>query len=492
MTTATTLPLDFQEKIENLSKLYKTYFPSDDKDFPIFETFIEKNYKLAYNNNNTIASINRVENIYSDLKDFIRVNEHQIPENILPKNKTGYLKDINVQVSNEYKRKQKKLGVNTYQFLTDDYVYKNHQHVQKYIPRGLTICRIYDDVAKEEFHDFCIYVNKKFTGLTDQDDDDSKNNSITDDDNYISKYFTQEPSTQNIIFMEKINGEAFHISGRYLKTENEGNKFYFFVGSKNNHIMISENSDIDLYTDPRYTQAKKFAKSFMKLLKTISKEKLDILYSILHYTKVTIICEILQPSYQHIVYIPGKDDKIVFLAFCPTFNDDINLIAFPPHIACKVLQVLGITTTNYRIFTGTDEEKRKEFEKVRLTKNSEGYVLYFLNSNLETIGLVKLKTNWYIFLRALREKLSKYIHKEKNDKIKERVNERYDEIQKWLKLTNSQVNEWKENAGRFIDWLETEEKLTYRKEAAEIKSDFPKLWEKFLDSPLLETGKFLH
>ena len=44
--------------------------------------------------------------------------------------------------------------------------------------------------------------------------------------------------------------------------------------------------------------------------------------------------------------------------------------------------------------------------KVREGRDYEGEVLYFMDSNNNTVGLLKKKTTWYIVLRAIREKVS--------------------------------------------------------------------------------------
>ena len=51
-----------------------------------------------------------------------------------------------------------------------------------------------------------------------------------------------------------------------------------------------------------------------------------------------------------------------------------------------------------------DVEER--MAKVREGRDYEGEVLYFMDSNNNTVGLLKKKTTWYIILRAIREKVS--------------------------------------------------------------------------------------
>ena len=44
--------------------------------------------------------------------------------------------------------------------------------------------------------------------------------------------------------------------------------------------------------------------------------------------------------------------------------------------------------------------------RVREGRDYEGEVLYFMDSDHNTVGLLKKKTTWYIMLRAIREKVS--------------------------------------------------------------------------------------
>ena len=44
--------------------------------------------------------------------------------------------------------------------------------------------------------------------------------------------------------------------------------------------------------------------------------------------------------------------------------------------------------------------------RVRDGRDYEGEVLYFMDKDNNTVGLLKKKTTWYIMLRAIREKVS--------------------------------------------------------------------------------------
>ena len=504
------LPEKLRDSLEQLSKLYFSKYPRDinnnSEDFLIFRKCVEKNFKLAYKNKNIPCPTDALKQIYNPfVGQFVKERTYQIPDGILPENKIGFLTDIKVELSKSTQRNLKCQGINGHKLISDDYGYKENPILQKTIPRGVLICKtqqkqeemaiekkIEEREGKEEekksneFDDVCIYGIRKFTGLNTQDDDDEVN---TEGNNY----FIQDINTKKnkSIFMEKMNGEAFHFSGRYIQKQ-----FYYFVGSKNNHIMIRNEDDIHLYPDSRYIQAKKFAKCFMKLIETLPINKLHILQNLLHYTKVTAVCEILQPLYQHIVLINGNQDEIIFLAFSSTFTDCDNnsLTAFPPHIAMKIIDTLNISSANYKIYEQRkkdenveeeedDEEEKKEIENIRHSENSEGVVIYFLNINNETIGMLKLKAFWYIFLRALRQKLSWYLRyggkKSKTD-LKEFVKKRYDELQQSFGLNNDQIMQWKIKAEKFIDWLEQERRQNPIS-VKEISSKFPVYWNMYLN-----------
>ena len=493
------IPEKFKSCLEKFSILYNNEYVTknngdddddNDHDFSIFESFAEKNYNLAYNNDDDEITIDKLQNLIKST-NYIKAYEYRIPNGILPENKVGYLNDIHVNMT----KKQKKEEIDRDSKLRwdilngDDYIYRKNPEIQKNIPRGLTTLKITsnDNNNHIEFNDICIYSNKKFRGFTEKDDDDdgsnkdddSRNNDNGDDydtGDGSKLYFTKNPKyfKDMVIFMEKVNGDALHFSCRYLY-----NKYYLFVGSKTSHIMISDVSHIDLYTDSRYTIAKQFAKSLWKMLESMSKCKRVMLFEFLHYTKVTAVCEILQSAYQHVVHINNNENVIVFLSFTSALNSNNSLTAFPPHIAIKVMRILNITCANYKLCE--KEEEKEEIGKSRNEYDNEGYVIYYLDKNNDTIGMIKLKTLWYIFLRALRQKTDFYFrNRDKVDypKFKQSLSKRYDEIQKFVNITNINVNSWKIVGYKFIDWLQQQQQ---QQQIIWIQSKFPIFWKDFIE-----------
>src|ERR1700755_2019524 len=78
-------------------------------------------------------------------------------------------------------------------------------------------------------------------------------------------------------------------------------------------------------------------------------------------------------------------------------------------------------------------------------KQTEGLVLYYLIKD-KTIGLTKVKTIWYIIVRAIREKIKCSVSYKKKKPLSDRINDiktRLDEIQKWLGFCNKCLDKWK-------------------------------------------------
>lgn len=111
--------------------------------------------------------------------------------------------------------------------------------------------------------------------------------------------------------------------------------------------------------------------------------------------------------------------------------------------------------------------------------------MYFLNKNDQVIGLLKKKTIWYVILRAIREKARPMLSTwEKNHRMElsetiEKTSRRLNAIQKWLRFSNSILDQWKMLAGQYLKWLsEGAHKKSITRSG--IADEYPILWSKFL------------
>ena len=123
----------------------------------------------------------------------------------------------------------------------DDKMYNRHADLRKFIPRGTTIMSI-DGINGEEILDVVIYANRKFTGnIGDEDESQPESNDI-----WRSYCLDNPDEADKVVAMEKMNGEAAHFSGRFID-----GKFYIITGSKNVHMIIGCEEDIEKYEGGR-------------------------------------------------------------------------------------------------------------------------------------------------------------------------------------------------------------------------------------------------
>lgn len=97
---------------------------------------------------------------------------------------------------------------------------------------------------------------RKFTGGLGDEDDMDRNNQDW------KKYFLKNlDSTRRVVALKKANGEAAHMSCRYIDGQ-----FYVIAGSKNVHLVFQKSTDIELYSGERYTVAKVISQTIAKHL----------------------------------------------------------------------------------------------------------------------------------------------------------------------------------------------------------------------------------
>ncbi|CAL4064788.1 unnamed protein product [Meganyctiphanes norvegica] len=392
----------------------------------------------------------------------VRIVNQSIPDGIFPKHYTGNLYDIKVGGQGP-----------------DDRIYNQHASIRKFIPRGTTLMSI-DGINREENLDVVIYAMRKFTGgIGDDDESEPENNEI-----WRSYCLDDTEKAEKVVAMEKLNGEAAHFSGRFID-----DKFYIITGSKNVHMIICCEEDVEKYEGIRYNNAKVIARAVWKHFVQLREKNREILFSLLHHTNCTVVCEILLPDNQHIVNLSSlKEPSLHVISMTPTISDkeETSLIALPPHHCIELLSALGFIATPYKIIDRQDLDKF--IQRSRNEINKEGYVLYYLkmSSGYEnTIGMAKTKTVWYVILRALREKavFTFTTAKKRNgwslDRNINSTHKRFNEIQRWLKFSNEHLSEWNKLSEQFLHWLDGE--ININSEAGEsIRPNFPIIWDRFL------------
>ena len=244
--------------------------------------------------------------------------------------------------------------------------------------------------------------------------------------------------------------------------------------------------DIEKYTEPRYVIAKVVARAAMKTIESIPGDKLSILKQLLFLTKMTAVCEVLQPQYQHIVNLSYlAEPRINFLMFTSnaTKEETSSFTAIAPHYGLMLAHSLTFHIPTFKVISVNSVSSR--YREVRNCLEKEGDVFYYITNDAKTIGLNKVKSAWYILLRALREKLDYFLNSKSKDKytLEEKINsinKRFKEIQRWLQFTDDYLKSWLTLAEKCLLWC-VKRIAKNEFQSSSIRPEFPIIWKKFLD-----------
>ena len=294
-----------------------------------------------------------------------------------------------------------------------------------------------------------------------------------------------------VVCMVKENGEAAHVSVRKIQDE-----FYYIAGSKNVHLLFRSRADLDKYSDGRFSVARMVGEAWLRQVESLQSERLTDLLSLLQQARLTMIFEILCPTYQHVVDLSHLErPQLKFLSFTSQYcsaseGEDSSLVAFPPDLSLEFAREVGLDTANYDNIAAGEAEER--MARVRGGEGYEGEVLYFLDRDSNTVGLLKKKTSWYVVLRAIREKVSHVFSTYKknpggwssqtNNLLLAKMMKRLEEIQRWLNLSDAQLISWKMEGKNFQNWLVASmmKEKSGDLDKFSVRGNFPQLWKSFV------------
>ena len=405
----------------------------------------------------------------------VKVVEGKVPQGVMPLGKVATLLDVKVQ--------GKKYG-------PDDALYNSSAELRDRIARGNTVLRMEETRTGKTSLDMVIFALKKFTGgMGDEDEDQPEDNLVW------QRYFLRPmEEVRKVVCVTKENGEAAHLAVRLV----EGS-FYYVCGSKNVHLMFRSLEELEQYTEQRYLVARTVGQAWLEQAKAMAPAKLSLLCNLLHTSKLTLVMEILLPEYQHVVSLSHLTSPALrFLTLTQQYGAGRSetrpsLTALPPDLCLELGQALGLQTAGHTVIPGERAEAR--MEEVRAGYGIEGEVLYFLDSENCTVGLVKKKTSWYVILRAIREKVfSATSQWRKEGKLEgpaesqhqAKLERRLGEIQKWLGLSQAVTSHWVRLGRGFLAWvLHRLRDQPEKKDQLCARGGFPQLWGLYLE----ETGQ---
>merc|ERR1712115_268328 len=140
--------------------------------------------------------------------------------------------------------------------------------------------------------DMVIFALRKFSGGMGDEDE-----AQPEDGQVWQRYFLRPmDQVEKVVCIVKENGEAAHLSVRLIQ-----GKFYYICGSKNVHLIFRNKEDLSKYSSTRYSVARTVGEAWLQQADKLPSTQLNLLLNLLHITRLTVVMEILIPSYQHVV-----------------------------------------------------------------------------------------------------------------------------------------------------------------------------------------------
>jgi hypothetical protein len=261
--------------------------------------------------------------------------------------------------------------------------------------------------------------------------------------------------------MKKLNGEAAHLGACRI-----GDIYYRCAGSKNVHLLFRTYDDLRKYDleSPRYRFASEICYYCISFADKLIKHIAD--------NEVTAVFELLSAEHQHIEdfsHMTRNVLKFITWTSCKLDNDTICRVS--PDVGIEIAKKdFDLDVVEYRVIP-IDSVAEKVVE-LRKTHGIEGAVLYYIDSNGNTIGMLKKKTVWYIVVRAIREKTRNIIkYNTTRESFENKTSHRLREIQKWLDLSEESTNRWISLAVEFYCWVMSN---------GAFGDNFPCVWNEFL------------
>ena len=373
-------------------------------------------------------------------------------------------------------------------------IFAENKKIRENIARGNSVIEFKLNSGKKtgttEILTYPLHANKKFTGgMLDDDDQMVEDFNVSD---WKSFFLEDVEKATQIVYTKKENGNASHMAVFKL-----GGTYYIVAGSKNVHLVCRNREDMSLYgKQERYEVAMITMKAVFDFLEELPTEKRENLLKFLSETHQTAVFELLDPQDQHIELLKNKKPILKFITFTKAEqvkNEEEKskgkTLCENPAKSLPMAAELGFDVVEHRVYEASKLEEISN--DVRNTFYIEGSVLYFLNKEENVIGVLKKKSIWYILVRATREKMKNYA-KEANrgsitivcnsvhEKMRSKLKKRFQEIKKWLNLTDDFVEKWISLAHAMSAWLKAN-LINGSVNVKDIQRKFPILWNRFLE-----------
>uniref|UniRef100_A0AAU8GC74 Uncharacterized protein n=1 Tax=Faxonius propinquus nudivirus TaxID=3139431 RepID=A0AAU8GC74_9VIRU len=259
--------------------------------------------------------------------------------------------------------------------------------------------------------------------------------------------------------------------------------------------MIRNLVDLKHYNDGVYDLCRTAAVALFDALSRMDNNKFKEFKRYIIDYKLTILCELLQPQYQHVIHLSMfKTPTLIFISENSYIEHAFSVLASFPISTFLTYKSFGLKIPSYEIIALTHYHDKKN--EIRYELDSEGKVLYFLNEINEVIGMEKVKTNYYVWFRGIRQMiLYEFSHKRlppnhSLDYVKNEVIQRaYARLHKMTKINSNDtgwvysdansLKEIKELTKNFLIWI-YEELQSHRILYKNLRAIYPILINRFM------------
>ena len=324
----------------------------------------------------------------------------------------------------------------------DDAIYTVSDFLRTYMSRGLAV---YDDGI--DF--FIIRGFRKFTGI-DSTDEDEESGATDTKDSFMYNGFTMKDCSY-FVSTEKSNGE----NGKWAIRRCKDESYIIFAGSKN-AMRYWKLGDTIEFDSSHYIPCEEICKWVYNYCQNISYEFLNIIVE----NEFTLMFEINHPDSEHV--FPINEMRMDFVSILDSSGLPIDC-----EKAFSFFSQFNIPHVSYSIHL--QNELDKVIQSTRTRTDTEGIVIYLYNSENECIGLIKIKTDYYVVTRAIRECFKHFQNKVlqgklidgpiQNDKIKNKDKistiDVFEDVEKRIKKRMGNMIHLYNYKERYLEWIES-------------------------------------
>ena len=273
----------------------------------------------------------------------------------------------------------------------DDAIYTASELLRLHMPRGMAV---FDDGT--DF--FVVRGFLKFTGICSGDEDEhSSATENTDAFMYSGKTLSD---CSRFISTEKSNGE----NGKWAIRRCCDGSYIIFAGSKNamKYWKMGTNPASE-FTSDEYMPCEAVARWVYDYCKNMTDYTRDKFFKTVADNEWTLMFEINHPDSEHV--FPIHEMRMDFVSILDSKGRPIDC-----EMSFEFFTEYDITHVPYSIHDYTTESFNGIIDSTRSRTDTEGIVIYLYDADSQCIGLIKIKTDYYVIARAIRECFKHFIH----------------------------------------------------------------------------------